>query len=106
MQSNASFCEYILRTACNKIEMLRAKINDYQNYHISKSTLKDVTGIIQCVHENCITNLLDISINFNCILAYLCVECFRQCLITWDALFKRKTVDSIGNKFIYVMQIE
>lgn len=91
-----------MRLTCNKMEVLRARSNDYQNLKISKTAFTNAKQITNTVYGKCILQLTEM---YNCDAVSTClsVECFRQCLLTVNAIYAKhaKEVIEMGEFFSF-----
>ncbi|XP_037947703.1 Fanconi anemia group I protein [Teleopsis dalmanni] len=93
LRSNPLIVRYVLEVATLKVEGIRLEPVYKQLAH-SKRTLKYLTDITKVVYERCIKRLADLSQNFDEKSAVLAAECFKECIITANTVYKAKFNDN------------
>ena len=89
LRSNREFGRYILKSSIDKIASL-CYLPEYHQTKYSQSAFGSLCQLTRIVFEKCIKTLADMCEKFDIISAQLSVECFYQCLVTANQLYKRK----------------
>lgn len=89
LRSNRNLVRHITQTATIHIEYLRSQ-PEYRQITHSKRIFQNLTEITRLLYERCIKRLPKLWSDFEVTSACLSAECFRQCLLTVDSLYKRK----------------
>lgn len=89
VRQNLPFNHYILSTACEKIEAM-CTAPEYKQIKYSKSNFKYLKESSKIIFTIFVKNLIEIFDEYDAKMAYLAIECFRQCLTTAVKLYERK----------------
>lgn len=89
IEASIKFNHYILGMACAKIEAM-CTAPEYKQIKYSKTNFKYLCESSKIIFVHFVKNLIGIFDEFDAEMAYLAVECFRQCLTTAVKLYERK----------------
>lgn len=89
LRTNREFGRYILRVATNKIEGLR-KQHEYCLVKHSSRLFKNLCECTKIVYTNCVVRIEELCGSFDVETAHLCIEYFKQSLITVDSIYAEK----------------
>lgn len=89
LKSNREFQRYILKITCIKVQSLPA-LPEYRQIKHSQSAFMQLSHITQVIYENCLKQIPTMIERFDIILAQSTAECFYQCILVANQLYRRK----------------